>query len=50
MERILPASTRNGLAPPLFPETPWQLISRLVSIIFFGRKIDTGKTIIESST
>jgi len=50
MEPILPAGTRNGLALPLFPETPWQLISMLVSIIFIGRKIDTGKTIIESST
>jgi hypothetical protein len=50
MERMLPANTRNGLAPHLFPETPWQLILLLVSIIFFGRKVDAGKTIIESST
>jgi len=49
MEPILPASIRSGPAPPLFPETPWQLISRLISIIFFGRKVDAGKTIIESS-
>jgi hypothetical protein len=35
---ILSARTRNGPAPHLFPETPWQLISLLVSITFFGRK------------